>query len=128
MPLLSEMLATEEDNVAIMNTALLRRLAEVLRLPTRIVCASEIGLEGGLSGVDKVLALCKAMGGSSYLNASGGVGLYDPETFEAAGLGLKFIPPPKQRSASIIDDLMRRSLPELTEDLMGTTPIDASRK
>jgi hypothetical protein len=38
-----------------------------------------------------VLALCEAVGASTYVNAIGGMELYSRETFQEKGIDLKFI-------------------------------------
>jgi hypothetical protein len=44
-----------------------------------------------VKGQERVLALCKAVGASTYLNAIGGMELYSKEHFRENGIELKFI-------------------------------------
>jgi len=62
-----------------------------LGIPTEIRTSSGIAIDHGLKSQDKVLALCKAVGTSSYLNAVGGMELYSKESFREKGIDLKFI-------------------------------------
>ncbi len=64
-----------------------------LGIKTRIRVSSEITIDHGLKSQDKVLALCKAVGASTYVNAIGGMNLYSKETFRECGIELKFIRP-----------------------------------
>lgn len=85
-----------------------------IRTPIRI--SSSLAIDHGLKGRDKVIAICKALGADTYVNAIGGVDLYSHEDFAGAGLELRFVRSrpfeypqlgaPFVPSLSIIDALM----------------------
>jgi hypothetical protein len=60
-------------------------------ISTEIRISSDIAIDHGLRRQDKVLALCRAVGASTYVNLSGGVDLYSREAFQALGIDLQFI-------------------------------------
>lgn len=62
-----------------------------LEINTKICLSSEIKIDHDLKSQDKVIALCKAVNGDTYINAAGGVGLYSSEVFKASHIDLKFI-------------------------------------
>jgi hypothetical protein len=62
-----------------------------LLIDTEIKVSSETTINYSLKGQDKVLALCIALGATTYVNAIGGVGLYSKDTFLDKGVELKFI-------------------------------------
>lgn len=62
-----------------------------LGLGTRIVSSSEIVTGSHLRGQDRVIALCQALGASTYLNPIGGKELYSSSVFEQAGIQLRFL-------------------------------------
>lgn len=62
-----------------------------LGVKTEIRISSEIDANHGLKGQDRVLAICKALGATTYINAIGGLELYSPADFNAQGIELKFI-------------------------------------
>ncbi|MBN9547260.1 MAG: WbqC family protein [Alphaproteobacteria bacterium] len=62
-----------------------------LGIKTKICISSEVDIDHGLRGQDKVLAICKSLGARTYINAIGGLELYGPEEFKARGVELKFI-------------------------------------
>lgn len=62
-----------------------------LGIATEIRISSDIAIDHELKNQDKVLAMCKAVGASTYVNASGGAELYSKETFWEKGIDLKFI-------------------------------------
>jgi hypothetical protein len=64
---------------------------EHLGIRTEIRVSSDIPVDHGLRKQDKVLALCRAVGASTYLNLSGGVDLYSQAAFRDQGIDLIFI-------------------------------------
>jgi WbqC-like protein family len=55
--------------------------------------SSQIPIDHALTKQDKVIALCKALGATAYVNAIGGTGLYAKEAFAAEGIELQFLKP-----------------------------------
>ena len=64
---------------------------EHLGITTEIRMSSDIAIDHGLKNQDKVLALCEAVGASTYVNAIGGLELYSTEAFRINKIKLKFI-------------------------------------
>ena len=67
------------------------KTCEYLGIATEIRISSGIAIDHDLKNQDKVLALCAALGASTYVNAIGGRELYSKETFRERGVELKFI-------------------------------------
>jgi len=61
-----------------------------LGLTTKLIVSSEVEHDESLKAQDKVLAICKALGATSYVNAIGGLELYEREAFAAEGIELQF--------------------------------------
>ncbi len=105
---------TQENNVARFNGAMLSLIANMLGIRCSILYASEIASLESLRGPDRILELCRRLGASEYINAIGGLSLYEPEPFHVAGMALQFIRtriPPKSLSTgsthlSVVDSLM----------------------
>jgi hypothetical protein len=120
MPIIQSIMAYPDSNVAAFNTNLLKRLAAHLGFPVPIVEASKLDMEPNLSGEHRVIAVCRAVDASSYINPIGGIKLYSAEAFAHTGLGLTFLcPRPSEykqfsehhvRNLSIIDVLMFNTL------------------
>ena len=55
--------------------------------------SSTVPIDHALTGQDKVLALCEALGATTYINPIGGVELYSREDFAARGIELRFLRP-----------------------------------
>ncbi len=69
----------------------IKAVCEYLDITTEIVISSSVHIDHQLKAEDKVMAICKALGANTYINASGGKELYDKATFTANGLQLQFI-------------------------------------
>lgn len=91
LPVVARVLGCEESNVADFNARAIGEIVAHLGIGTRILRSSHMpGLEG-LKGVYRVIAICKALGASTYVNSIGGMSLYTPEPFTEAGIDLRFL-------------------------------------
>ena len=90
-PLIEGIVRYEERNLFRFLHNSIVRTCEQLRITTEIRISSHIAIDPGLTGQDKVLALCKAVGACTYVNAIGGMELYSKDEFGARGVELKFI-------------------------------------
>ena len=78
----------------------------VLGIGTKIVVSSELTIDHTLRGENKVIAICRHVGASVYINPSGGVDLYSRETFAEHGIDLKFLRPVEIRYRQLGDDFV----------------------
>ena len=69
----------------------LARTCEYLSIKTEIRISSTIEIDHSLKNQEKVIALSKAVGATTYVNAIGGLDLYSKDAFDERGLDLKFI-------------------------------------
>jgi hypothetical protein len=67
------------------------KTCEHLGITTEIRISSGIAIDHGLKNLDMVLALCEAVGASTYVNAIGGMELYSEEMFRQKRIELKFV-------------------------------------
>ncbi|MBC7489554.1 MAG: WbqC family protein [Glaciimonas sp.] len=67
------------------------KTCEHLGIVTAIKISSHIAIDHNLKNQDKVIALCIAVSGDTYVNAIGGVNLYSEEVFREQSIDLKFI-------------------------------------
>lgn len=96
-----------------------------LGLDTKVLTSSEVDIDHDLAGQNKVIALCKAVGATTYVNPIGGQDLYARETFAENGISLKFLKPalieytqfdaPFVPWLSIIDVLMFNALEDVRD-------------
>ena len=90
-PLLDALVKHDDDNLFAYLLHALRLTCAHLALRTPIQTSSKFDIDNELKAQDKVIALCKATGADSYVNAIGGVGLYDPGSFAKNNLNLHFL-------------------------------------
>lgn len=69
----------------------IRKIRDYLGIGTEIVVSSTVGVPEGLTGQERVIALCRAVKANEYVNAIGGQALYRKEDFERNGINLSFI-------------------------------------
>lgn len=90
-PLIEQIVLHEENNLFKFLHHSIVRTCEHLGIATAISVSSDIAIDHDLKGQDKVLALCDAVGASTYVNAIGGMELYSRDEFLARGIELNFI-------------------------------------
>jgi WbqC-like protein family len=69
----------------------LKTVCKMLDIQTPFVVSSQIAMDHSLKGEAKVMALCRAVGATQYINPIGGLDLYERNVFENQGLDLSFI-------------------------------------
>ena len=90
-PLIEQVVRYEDMNLFRFLHHFIVKTSEHLGITTEIWMSSDIAIDHGLKNQDKVLALCEAVGATTYVNAIGGMELYSKETFREQGIDLKFI-------------------------------------
>jgi hypothetical protein len=122
-PMVEECLLLGEKNLARFLEHALRNVCSYLGLQTEILVSSQLPKNTALRGPDKVIAICRLLGGSTYINAIGGQMLYDKRRFRDEGLELHFLQMGKIRypqyrgefvpNLSIVDLMMFNPRPKL---------------
>lgn len=90
-PLVDQIVRYEDRNLFRFLRHSVVKTCEHLGITTQIRISSGIAIDHDLKNQDKVLALCEAVGASTYVNAIGGKELYSKEKFLKKGVELKFI-------------------------------------
>jgi WbqC-like protein family len=90
-PLVEQIVHYEDANLFRYLHHAIVKCCDHLGIETEIKVSSRIAIDHSLKNQDKVLALCEAVGASTYVNAIGGTSLYSKETFLDKGIDLKFI-------------------------------------
>jgi hypothetical protein len=91
LPLIEKIVLCDDANLFRFLHKSIVKVCEHLGIATEIKTSSSIDIDHRLKNQDKVLALCEAVGASTYLNAIGGMPLYSKEMFLEKGVNLKFI-------------------------------------
>jgi len=90
-PLIESCFLFPNKNLFEYNYHAIKTICEYLDITTEIVISSKVTIDHSLKGADKVLAICEAEGADLYINAIGGMELYDKVMFQARGVELQFI-------------------------------------
>jgi hypothetical protein len=67
------------------------QVCQQLGVTTKLVKSSNLDIDPGLRGQQRVLEICSRLNAKQYINPIGGTELYDIESFNSRGLDLKFI-------------------------------------
>jgi hypothetical protein len=105
-----------------------------LGIGTKMVVSSAVEVDPELKAQARVLATCEAMDATTYINATGGVGLYSRDAVLERGVELRFIrsnPVIYSQfdaefvpSLSIVDVMMFNSVSEIRDRLLNEYELD----
>ncbi len=90
-PLLEAIISNEEENLFGFIYHSLQEVCRFLDIKTEFVISSAVPIDHGLKSQDKVIAICKALGATVYVNPIGGLELYAKDDFKKNGIELNFI-------------------------------------
>ncbi len=90
-PLLEQIVRHEDKNLFSYLHHSIVRVCQHLGIATQILVSSSVAIDHELKNQDKVLALCEAVGATTYVYAIGGQVLYARQDFRKHGIELEFI-------------------------------------
>ncbi|HLH56715.1 MAG TPA: WbqC family protein [Verrucomicrobiae bacterium] len=90
-PLFTEVVCSGQKNLFEYIYGSIVAVREFLRIKTPLAISSSLNIDHSLRSEAKVMAICKELGATQYLNPSGGRELYSKETFLEQGIELGFI-------------------------------------
>jgi hypothetical protein len=90
-PLLQSIINSEEKNLFHFILYSLQAVCTYLDIKTEFIISSAIPIDHQLKSQDKVIAICKALHATHYINPIGGVELYSTEIFRQNNIELSFI-------------------------------------
>ena len=133
MPMLEQFLMGDYDNLSECNVASIRLICNYLGINTEILLYSEMGHESAFRKQYRIFDICRLFGSKEYINAIGGMELYDFEEFRENGIELAFLKSDEITypqfggefvpNLSIIDVMMFNSVPEIQDFLNQYTLI-----
>lgn len=90
--LVEQILASEERNLGRFLFNSLQQVCTHLGIDTGLQLASAMQKnDAGLAGSQRIIAICKSVGATTYINSIGGRELYHSDDFAAENLALRFI-------------------------------------
>lgn len=69
----------------------IKQLVEYMEINTKLIVSSEVSADHSLKGEDRVLAVCKSLDTTYYINPIGGLTLYSSDRFRQEGITLSFL-------------------------------------
>jgi len=90
-PVVSDIINFPENNLGKYLGNSIFKISSLLDLKPKFIYSSDIEKNNTLKGKDKVLAICKTLKATKYLNAIGGQELYCKDEFMTNGIELNFI-------------------------------------
>ena len=132
-PMIEEILLNKEKKLERYLGYSIKSIADYIGIETEFIYLSELQGETELKAQDRTIDICKRVNASEYINAIGGVELYNREDFLKEGIELSFLKTEdityKQfdnkfvSNLSIIDIMMFNSKEEIKEMLKKYTLI-----
>jgi len=101
----------------------LRLVADLLGLDPVFCRSSALGLGPTLRSEERVIAAVKTVGGTHYVNASGGRHLYDAARFAQAGLTLSFLIDYRGPHMSLLSALATQPLAAIRADIHASSRL-----
>jgi hypothetical protein len=102
----------------------MRLVAELLDFDVPLIRSSALDLDPELAGETRVIAAASAAGATHYVNTPGGRALYDPKSFDRAGLELSFLAPYTGRLFELLPALMNEPLHAIRQDILTSTVLE----
>ena len=96
---------------------LMKETVGYLGLSWNTMRSSELQVSSSLRGQDRILAIAKRLGASTYLNAPGGRDFYDGKAFARAGIGLEFLPEYDGPKSSVLTRILCDDRKQLAAEL-----------
>lgn len=90
-PLIESIFNTNEENLFDFVFNSLKKISNYLEIKTEFIVSSSIAINHSLKSQNKVIAICKELNATQYVNPIGGVELYSKDIFNKNGLQLNFI-------------------------------------
>lgn len=90
-------------------------------IETKIVRSTGLNVPDAFKGQDRIIEIVKRCGGSRYVNASGGIDLYDRPTFAENGCTLDFLTPYDGPYQSVLSRIATDDIPSLAGEIKRNT-------
>ena len=105
---------------------LIRLICARLGFSPRISRSSALSIPEDRHAQDRILDIVHRLGGTEYLNASGGRALYDPAAFRKAGIDLYFLQPYAGPVCSMLHRLLTEPAADIAHEIAAPPPLKAA--
>lgn len=124
-PLLERAFAFGGDDVTAYLCASLQDTARALGFERRVLRSSGLQIAAELRGQDRVIEIVRRLGGTRYVNPSGGRELYDHAAFNNVGLELRFLTSFEGSMESMLSRLLSEPASRVSEEVRAQTTLVA---
>ncbi len=100
---------------------LLRYFSDRLQIRFDPIISSTLNIDPDLRGQERVIAIVEAVGGTRYVNPSGGRDLYDPARFNASNIDLRFLSEYTGDPGSILDRILNNGPEAVAAEILEQT-------
>lgn len=111
----------EFNSISELNKELIVKICSHLNIQTKIISSSSLNDSKELTGVERVVSICKQLKGNVYINSIGGQNLYNRDYFKKNNLDLYFLKSELTENSlykgSILTPLLTESNTTITNDL-----------
>jgi hypothetical protein len=111
------MTPTGAGRVADYLCAQLAATLEILDISCPIVRSTSLAIDPALHGQDRVIAIARELGATSYINSPGGRSLYEHDAFVRHNIELRFLSPYTVSNDSILTLLLKQPAAAITADI-----------
>lgn len=91
--LLESIFLFPDKNLALFIANSIRLVCKYLNIKTKLIISSDLNKDNLLKGQDKILQICERLHAQTYINAIGGIDLYDRKIFKEHNIELRFLKP-----------------------------------
>lgn len=95
---------------------------ERLGLKRPILMSSSLNIPENFKAQDRIIEIIRRINAKHYINAPGGLELYDEEVFENAGLTLRFLPDYVGSYKSVLQRFLSESPAAIAQEIRQNTP------
>ena len=90
-PVIQHIVCNQEKSLAKYLYLSLCEIKSYLDIKTRLILSSEIEQNRSLHGEERIIDICQRIGATEYINAIGGMEIYNEENFAKKGICLRFL-------------------------------------
>ena len=91
IPIIEETLLLPSEKIIELIYFSINKICEYLDISTKIILSSSLNKDNNLKGQDKVIHICELLETTDYINAIGGLELYDKPSFANHNIRLHFL-------------------------------------
>ena len=91
MPVVSVVHATDHGDVSKLAAASIGNVLQAMGSQVQLSFSSVLAIPAEVTGQDRIIAVCKALGATEYVNPANGMALYNGQHFAEAGIRLRFL-------------------------------------